>query len=172
MKMKLIIIAHFFMLFELKAQQPLKIKSSNISFVIKNAGLKVNGTFSDLVASIYLDENNISEAKISASVASKTIQTGVNARDKHLKKEDYFDVENFPLISLNLVNKITKKEGIYYANFELSIKKTKKVFIIPFTFSNHVLKSSFEINRRNFDVGGSSWILSDFVLINIDILTE
>src|SRR4051812_31567402 len=72
---------------------------SEVKFSIKNFGLSVNGNFTGLKGKISFYPADLSASSISASVNASTINTGNESRDRHLKKEEYFDTAKYPLIS-------------------------------------------------------------------------
>src|SRR6478609_1115178 len=74
--------------------------SSVISFKIKNAGIWVDGSFSGLTGTVLFDPEHLSHSSIEASVNAASINTGIELRNNHLKKEEYFNVEKFPRISM------------------------------------------------------------------------
>lgn len=153
------------------AQTPLKVVSSAITFSIKNAGLNVNGSFSGLEADIKFSTAEYKTATIKASVNSSTIKTGIEARDNHLKKAEYFDAANFPKITME--SSFFGKEGNRFVGyFKLTIKGITKDITVPFTFENNVFKGNFTIDRRFFKVGGNSMILGDNVNIDLLIVTK
>ncbi len=153
------------------AQTPLKVVSSAITFSIKNAGLNVNGSFSGLEADIKFSTAEYKTATIKASVNSSTIKTGIDARDNHLKKAEYFDAANFPKITME--SSFFGKEGNRFVGyFKLTIKGITKDITVPFTFENNVFKGNFTIDRRFFKVGGNSMILGDNVNIDLLIVTK
>ena len=151
-----------------------KNESSKIGFVIKNIGLNVNGNFSGVQGNIIFDSKILKSSAINVSVNSNSVNTDNNARDKHIRQEEYFDVIKFPLITF-ISNKIEAATRLNRYNVEgnLTIKGISK--IIKFELiaiekdSNLELKCNFEINRRNFKVGGSSLVLSDNVKMNLVI---
>ena len=153
------------------AQTPLKVVSSTITFTIKNAGLKVNGSFSGLEADIRFSPSEYKASTIKASVNANTIKTGIEARDNHLKKAEYFDAVNFPKITME--SSFFGKEGNRFIGyFKLTIKGITRDISVPFTFENNVLKGSFTIDRRHFKVGGNSMILGDNVTVDLLINTK
>jgi len=149
-----------------------KATASKISFKIKNAGLTVDGTLSGLSAKINFDINSISN-NIEASIDAKTINTKNSLRDEHLREKDYFDVTKFQKITLKSTQITKEKNGNFKGTFELTIKNKKKLITIPFSFvevdGNATLKGAFTINRLDFEVGDSSFILSDNVYISIEV---
>src|SRR5215208_240786 len=72
---------------------------SKVRFVIKNFGINTGGTFEGLTGNIIFDPANLASASFNVSVDGKTVDTDVEARDNHLRKEEYFDVEKYPRLS-------------------------------------------------------------------------
>jgi polyisoprenoid-binding protein YceI len=148
-----------------------KVKSSAITFTIKNAGLTVDGSFTGLEADIKFDPLKPENASIKASVDAKSINTGNDMRNGHLRKEEYFSVEKFPKITLQSV-KIEKTGPITYNGvFNLTMKGVTKPVLIPFTFmkipEKTEMKGTFTINRRDYGVGGSSMTMADNATVTI-----
>ena len=172
--MKLYIIKLFIALFPLlfiADTTAWKIKTSSITFKIKNAGLSVDGSFTGLVADIKFNPLKPEEASIKASVEAKTISTGIEMRNTHLSKPEYFDVEKYPRISLQSV-KIEKVGPISFTGiFKLTLKNVTKEITIPFTFiktpEKTELKGSFSINRRDYNIGGKSFTMSDYATVTL-----
>ncbi|MCE3279173.1 MAG: hypothetical protein K0S44_1364 [Bacteroidetes bacterium] len=150
---------------------PWKINSSSIVFNIKNAGLNVGGSFTGFESEIKFDPLKPENAHIFASVNSKTINTGNDMRDDHLIKAEYFDVEKFPKIQLQ--SSIIEKTGpiSYKGLFKLTMKGITRDVIIPFIFlrlpDKQEIKGSFQLDRRDYHVGGNSISLSDKVTVTI-----
>ena len=155
------------------AQTNWTVTNSEITFKIKNAGFKVDGSFKGFSAQILFDPTKLSESSILASVETKTINTGIGMRDKHIKKEEYFNAEKYPKITMKSVKFIDKGKNNYIGSFQLTIKSITKTIDIPFTFVENVsigtFNGSFEINRQEYTVGGNSWTMSDNVIVNIKI---
>ncbi|MCB0697410.1 MAG: YceI family protein [Chitinophagaceae bacterium] len=144
-----------------------------ISFKIKNAGFTVHGTFKGLDAHINFDEQHPEKAKLEATIDAKSIKTGINMRDNDLKEEKYFDVAHYPVISMNSVSVQKNKEHTYTGRFKLTIKGKTKVISVPFTFTQQndkgEFKGSFTVNRLDFGVGTSGFILADDADVTITV---
>lgn len=160
--------------FSAKAQTLIS-SSSKATFVIKNAGISVDGKFGAPEGSIRFDPSALSSSSFKISIATKTIDTDNSTRDKHLRKDDYFDVEKYPQMTFNSSG-ITKKGDKYIVEGKLKIKKTEKTFKIPFTVSEsggvYTFNANFELDRRDFGVGGYSFIMSDDVKVKITLKAE
>lgn len=153
------------------AQARWKAVSSAITFSIKNAGLNVSGKLSGLQSELNFYPDHLASSSISASVDVNTINTGIDLRNKHLKKEEYFDVAKYPKIEMKALSFEKLAEGYFKGKFRLTIKKTSKEMVIPFYYTENgntaQFKSMFTINRRDFEVGDKSWTMSDTVSISI-----
>jgi polyisoprenoid-binding protein YceI len=173
MKNLSLIVATFFVLFHTSnvlAQTDWSVDNYNISFKIKNAGFNVHGSFKGLKYKIKFDENsnkNIIETSLDAS----TVNTNNNARDRHLKKDDYFGVEKNPRITLNSVSFTKINDQKYTGTFKLSIKGITKTVTMPITFKNNGNKATLTgeliINRLDYGVGSKSWVLGNEVTLNL-----
>lgn len=150
--------------------------SSGITFKIKNAGFTVNGTLKGLKAEIRFSPDEYAQSSIQASVDVNTMDTGIEARDKHLKKSDYFDASKYPQISMKSKRIAPSKSGDFIGYFTLTIKGTDKEVTVPFKFvegdTESRFEGSFKINRRDFKVGSGSLILSDTVEVFLKIVVK
>jgi len=147
---------------------------SSVKFAIKNLGITVNGSFKGIKGEIQFEESQPDNASFVLSVDANTVNTGINARDNHLKKEDYFNVNKFPLISF-LSTKISAsgKDGIFIINGAITIKGITKAVSFPFTATaqqnGYLFKGAFKLNRRDFGVGGGSFVLSDNLEVSFSV---
>jgi polyisoprenoid-binding protein YceI len=157
------------------SQTTCKVATSAITFKIKNAGITVDGSFAGFIANIKFDGINYAKSFIEASVDVNTINTGVDLRNSHLKKDEYFNASKYPKINLKSTAFTKENDGTYKGFFKLTIKGVTKDIIIPFTYkeagSSAIFKGAFTVNRRDYKVGGSSWTMADDVVINITINT-
>jgi polyisoprenoid-binding protein YceI len=69
---------------------------STVEFVVRNLWYNVKGRFDVLEGSIVLDEDDIRQSSVTATIKASSIDTGNKGRDQHLQAHDFFDVEKFP----------------------------------------------------------------------------
>jgi polyisoprenoid-binding protein YceI len=75
------------------------IAHSNIGFKVKHMMVSnVRGNFTDFSGTFELDETDKTLKKLEGTVQAKSINTGIEKRDKHLRSDDFLDVAQFPLI--------------------------------------------------------------------------
>jgi polyisoprenoid-binding protein YceI len=148
---------------------------SKVHFIIKNFGLKTDGDFTGLKGTIVFDPDTLANSRFNVSVNSATIKTNNEARDEHLRKSDYFDVEKFPVISFESTS-IAKNTstGDYCVEGNLTIKGTNKKIQFNFTaksvVNGYFFKGEFDINRLDFGVGGNSLVMAENVKIFLGVI--
>jgi polyisoprenoid-binding protein YceI len=59
----------------------------------------VKGQFSGIAGALTLDEGDLANSRIEATIDASSINTRDAQRDEHLKSADFFDVEKFPTLS-------------------------------------------------------------------------
>jgi len=70
---------------------------STAQFTVRHMGISnVSGNFTKLTGSVVLDEKDISQSHVSATIDVSSVDTRVEMRDKDLKSPNFFDVEKFP----------------------------------------------------------------------------
>ncbi len=147
---------------------------SSVTFAIKNMGLTVEGTFKEFNGSIQFDPDKLWLSKFDVTLLSGSIKTGIELRDKHLKKEEYFDVSNYPKIHF-VSTKIVElaKAGNYTLTGKLTIKKVTKEIRFDFTASKqgagYLLRGEFLMDRRDYKVGGNSFSMGDEVKVFLSV---
>lgn len=152
-------------------------KESEITFTINNFGLSTKGSISGLSGSINWNILDLPNASFSVSVATKTLNTNNKLRDEHLQKSDYFNVEKFPTIHIRSNQIISgNKPGEFNMDANLTIKSVTKKISIPFSANTQngktLLLSNFEINRKDFGIGGNSFSLSNTVKISLKVVAN
>jgi polyisoprenoid-binding protein YceI len=147
---------------------------STVKFVIKNFGINTGGDFKGLQGAIAWDAATPANSAFDISIDAATVNTDNDARDNHLRKEEYFNVQQYPKIMFKS-GKITAsgKAGAYTVSGKLSIKGTQKDISFPFTATakdgGYLFEGSFQLNRKDYKVGGSSMVLGDNVTVSLSV---
>jgi len=86
---------------------------SEADFAIKHMSIStVHGTFRGISGTITYDPADVVKSGVEASIDVASVDTGVAARDTHLKSADFFDVAKFPTMTFKSTS--VKKAGDHY----------------------------------------------------------
>jgi polyisoprenoid-binding protein YceI len=147
---------------------------SKVTFAIKNFGATVRGEFHQLNGEFYLDEENISKNHFDASVDAASIDTGIGLRDKHLKRGAYFDAERFPKMRITSNRIVKEANGMWRSYAQVTLKGITKEAVIDFKIETNgqsrIFTAAMMLNRLDFNVGESSFSLSDSVMVQIRVV--
>lgn len=138
----------------LKAQQSINTANSKITFKIKNMKFKtVEGSFSNMTGNV--DYKNGQLSLIDACISANTVNTESKKRDKHLKNEDFFNVDVFPDICFE-ASDIKKNGDKFIANGTLTLHGVSQNVQVPITIQNNTLHGTLLINRLDYNLGEST----------------
>lgn len=170
MRLKLIII--FCLTFLIVSAQEQSESSPTVMFKIKNMGFNVDGSFTNVKISTNFNSDNLASSYINGTIKVSSIDTDNKKRDKHLRNKDYFEAEKYGTIQLTSTKIEKTTTNKYLLSAKLTIKKTTKTITIPVEVTETEnlisIKSNFSVNRLDYDVGESSWVLSDTVKLKIN----
>lgn len=75
---------------------------SGVEFQIKHLGVSnVRGSFAGVTGTVVWDDKNVGASKVDATIDAKTVNTGQEKRDEHLKSADFFDVAQYPTLTFH-----------------------------------------------------------------------
>ena len=156
---------------------------SQIGFTARHAMVtKVRGVFNDFEGSGYFDAENPANSKLSVTIKAASIDTRNADRDGHLKGNDFFAMEEFPLITFasTAFNKVDEEN--YQITGDLTIKGVSKSVTVDFEFTGSVVdpwgntRIGFEgkttINRKDWGVNWNAALEAGGVLVSEKINLE
>src|SRR5437868_4851663 len=88
---------------------------STIGFSVPILGglSQVSGKFADFNITLQSDEQDITKSTVKVTIKTASIDTGIAARDEHLRTPDFFDAARFPEITFESTQ--IKKQGKAFA---------------------------------------------------------
>ncbi len=150
-------------------------KDAKVKFVVYNDKNEneAEGVLTGLTGNVCFNDTTKLPSSIIATIATKTINSGVEMRDQSLISADFFDVVKYPTINFTSTN-ITKLNDSLVATGILQIKDIKKEIQIKFikqdiTATNACLIGSFNINRMQYNVGTKGDGIGNNVKIDLNI---
>ena len=114
-----------------------------------------SGTFQDVNAMVKFDVNDLSKGTVSGSVPVSTIDTKNKLRNKHLKGENFFDVENYPTMTFESTSISEDGSGVFTIKGKLKIKSTERDVILKARRKEDKLIFAAFIYGSDFDVAVS-----------------
>lgn len=155
---------------------------TQIGFAVRHLGIvNVRGVFTDYEATLRMSENDVSSIELAVSIQASSINTGVGARDEHLRSADYFEVDTFP--EINFVSSGVIRHGTGYAlTGKMTIKEVSQEVTLPLIVGGPVsdpwgntrigVELSGELNRHDFGVAHDAMAdksISDIVRLDVQI---
>lgn len=134
-----------------------------IGFEVNHMGLiDVPGHFRDITGSINYDAADISKSTVTFTAKAASIDTGVEARDNHLRSADFFDVAKFPDITFTS-KKVERRGDDIVVTGDFTIKGVTKSITFDFDINGFLpgserkgmtmgVSADTEINRFDYGV--------------------
>ncbi len=159
---------------------------SGIEFQIKHLGVStVRGSFAGVTGTVAWDDKNIAASHVDAVIDAKTLNTGQEKRDEHLKSPDFFDVPKYPTLKFTSTNVKRNGEGKLQIVGDLTLGgQTKPVTLdvdgpaAPQKGQGGKAVSGFSatgtLSRKDFNFGQKygAPVLGDDVKFTIDLEVE
>ena len=165
-------------------QYPIDVNHSTVGFSVPiMSGLsKVTGKFTDFSITLINDEKDIKESSVSVVIKTASINTGIAARDNHLRTADFFDAEKYPEITFKS-SSIVKKGKQLIAVGTFTMHGVSKEISLPFTIigpSKNVAGDKLNLgyaarialNRRDFGINWEHKTVPGWVGDNVEVELE
>jgi polyisoprenoid-binding protein YceI len=154
---------------------------SSVTFEIRHMAVSnVHGSITGVTGTVTLNEKDITKSSVNATIDTNTLTTGVDARDKHLKSPDFFDVAKNPQIvfkstSLSNSGKLQLTGDLTLGGVTKSVTFDVDGPAPPQTGKDGKTRSGFSasgmLKRTDFNFGPKfgSPVLGDDVKFTIDV---
>lgn len=154
---------------------------SFVGFKIKHNGLiDVPGFFRDFTGAVTYDAKDPAKSSVTFTAKMTSVDTGVQGRDDHLRRADFFEVEKYPEMTFNST-KVEKSGSGWTVAGNLTMKGVTKPVSIPFNLTGFLpgnqrngprmgITGETTINRRDFGVNfGNASTIGDDVKVVLQI---
>ena len=136
---------------------------SVIGFAVRHMEIAwVEGRFKDFEGTIRYDDKDVTKSSVEFTAKATSIDTGVEARDKHLRTADFFEVEKYPTLSFKSTRVELKGKDAYVLHGDLTLKGVTKPVQLPFKVAGAVkdqrgntrfgVEAQATVNRRDFGI--------------------
>ena len=155
---------------------------TQVNFQVRHMGVStVRGSLSGVTGTVVWDDKDPTKSSVEATIDATTVSTNNDARDKHLKSPDFFNVEKFPTLTFKSTS-VTGSAGKLQIVGDLTLAGVTKSVTLdvdgptaPIKGQGGKLVTGFSatgtLKRSDFNFGSkfASPVLSDEVLFTIDI---
>jgi polyisoprenoid-binding protein YceI len=128
---------------------------SEVTFKIKSLMISnVSGQFTKFTVDAETENEDFSNATVSATVDVSSIDTGNAQRDGHLKTDDFFNTEKYPQIKFTATKyEAVDNDGSYELYGDLTIRDVTKNVKFDVEFGG-VIKDPWGNTRAGFSING------------------
>lgn len=155
---------------------------SGVYFDIRHTYATVRGQFEDYTGRIEFDPEHLNVGSVEFKVETKSVNTGIPNRDNHLRSDEFFAVNEHPLMTFRSTAVRQKEGNQYLLEGILTIKGITMKVSVPMTYfgtrENPLKKgqlvsgfeSRFSIDRLDFGVGPGKYANMGVIGRNVEIL--
>jgi len=126
---------------------------TEVGFAVRHMMMMtVRGKFTSYDADIQIDPANLAAGKVTARIETKSVDTGEEKRDGHLRSADFFDADKYPTMTFT-TTKLTRKGDNLEVTGTLKIKDQEH----PLTLKGEVTgpgKDPWGNQRLGFSLSG------------------
>jgi polyisoprenoid-binding protein YceI len=146
----------------------------------------VKGQFAKVSGKLTLDESELANSRVEATIEASSIETRDAQRDAHLKSADFFHVEKFPTLSFKSKRLSLIRDGELAVEGDLTIRGITRTVVFsvegptppakdPWGNTRVGVSATTKINRKDFgliwnaalETGGI--LVGDEVTITLDV---
>lgn len=150
-----------------------QVQSSQVTFVSKQMGVPVDGTFKKTSAQLSFDPAKLAGAKAQVDVDLSSIDAGSKEANDEVKGKNWLAIAGFPKASFVATSVKSVGGNRYEALGKLTIKGKTRDLAAPFTFTpsaaGAAFDGSFTLKRADFGIGEGVWADFDTVANEIQI---
>lgn len=155
---------------------------SQIGFKIRHLVAKTSGRFTKFEGSIKVDPKDITKSSVEVSIDAASINTDNPGRDEHLRKPDFFDVQQFPTITFKSTAVKEVAKGKLEVTGQFTMHGVTKTITFPISSAGTMphpmqkgkvvagfIDGALTINRNDFGIKTYPGVLGDDVEISLNI---
>jgi polyisoprenoid-binding protein YceI len=108
---------------------------SEVGFDVQHFFNKAHGSFNDYSGAIVYDPKNLAASSVAVTIRDSSVYTANDRRDNHLRTQDFFWTEKFPLITFKSTKVIPgKDESHFQVAGDLAIRGITKPVVLDVEF--------------------------------------
>lgn len=115
----------------------------------------VRGGFGKVTGTVNYDGKNLAKAKVNATIDVKSINTGEDKRDEHLRGKDFFETEKFPDITFKSTGIKPKGKGKFAMTGDLTMHGVTKPVTLDVEGPSQQIKDKQGNSKVGFSATGT-----------------
>jgi polyisoprenoid-binding protein YceI len=156
---------------------------SDVTFSVRHMMVsKVTGHFNVFKGRLDIDEANPENSWVEAEADASSVDTRDERRDGHLRSPDFFDADNYPVLSFKSKKVEHKGGGSYKVLGDLTIRSVTKEVAFDADYSGQLkdayglqragLTATATINRKDFGLNWNQVIETGGVVVGDNVKIE
>lgn len=153
---------------------------SKVSFTISHMVISdVTGRFTEFDATLMQSKDDFVDAKLNATIKTKSINTDNEGRDKHLRSADFFDAEKYPEITFVSKSFETTGKNTYKIAGDLTMHGVTKPVVLETKFNGTMndpwgntkagFKATATVKRKEFGIVYNKTLEAGGLLLGEDV---
>ncbi len=157
------------------AQQKLLPAQSEITFIVRQMGVPLDGKFGKFDAQLAFDAKKPEAGKLAFTIDLGSAAVGDAETAKELKKPEWFNTTKFPNATFTSTSIKSMGAGKLEVAGNLNIKGIARPLTVPVTLAPasagiSMAQGSFTLKRVDFKIGEGDW--SDFSIVANDVTVK
>lgn len=152
---------------------------SGFHFTVTHIFSKVRGHFAEFSGTVNFDPANLGESSMRFVIQTKSIDTNIAKRDKHLQSPDFFDAAQFPEMVFESVSITDVGDNLYNVAGKFHVKGKIYDLMLPLTLAgikDHPTQKGQEVagfnatlvlDRLKYGVGSGKFV--DYGVVGRDV---
>ncbi len=153
---------------------------TSVGFSVRHMGVSnVKGHFDEFVGSVLLDQGTIQAAN--ATIQVKSVNTGIERRDNHLRTADFFEATKYPEITFK-TKKVEKSGDQTILIGDFTMRGVTKELRLPVTVSGPIkdpqgnsrigLEAKATVNRKDYGMKFNAVMETGGLIVGDEVTIE
>jgi polyisoprenoid-binding protein YceI len=158
---------------------------SEAGFQVRHLLSKVRGRFSELKGAIAFNEQEPERSSVTFEIQAASIDTNQRDRDAHLRSEDFFAADRFPLISFVGKRISRRADGEFDVTGDLTIRDVTREVVLPVSYLGRAkdpwgnervgFETEVTLNRKDYGLNWNAaletggFLVGDEVKVHINL---
>jgi polyisoprenoid-binding protein YceI len=154
---------------------------SEVSFKVGHLLAKTSGRFTKFGGTIKVDTADISKSSVEVTIEAASISTDNEARDKHLKSAEFFDVEKYPTITFKSTSVKEVAKGKLEVTGDFTMHGVTKRLTFPITNAGTqagmqpgsvvagFIDGALSLNRNEFGIKTFPGVIGETVAVSLNV---